>query len=126
MTYLKEVKMAKIKTTAIITTLLGVLSIICIIYDYVIFTDTIYTYNGQLPGSWRLVALGVIPIILFHFSFFVLIIMLFEYLKKQKEIVKEHAKMKMEAEANKTISEIPKKSDSTPELKDEIKYTGGR
>lgn len=118
--------MAKIKTVAIITALLGIISTICIINDYVIFTDTVYSYNGVLPGSWRLVALGVVPIILFHFSFFVLIIMLFDYLKKQKEIVKEHTKMKKEAEAQKSIPEIPLKKDNITEHKEEIKYTGGR
>lgn len=114
--------MGKIKTTAIITVLLGIISTICIIYDYVIFTDTVYTYDGVIPASWRWVALGVIPVVLFHFSFFVLIIMLFDYLKKQKEIVREHAKLKKEAETNKIIPEIPLKTDNKIEPKEEIKF----
>jgi uncharacterized membrane protein len=118
----KEVKMAKIKTVALVTAVMGILSIICIIYDYVIFTDTIYTYDGTLPGSWRLVSLGVIPIILFHFLFFVLVIMLFEYLKKQKEIIKEHTRMK-EVEAKKIVPEITQKDKDKDftEFKKEIK-----
>ena len=118
--------MAKLKTIALVTALLGIISTICVIYDYVILTDTVYMYDATPPATWRWVALGVIPIILFHFSFFVMVIMLFDYLKQQKEIVKENHRMKKELEAKPVPADIQQKKEDLKEQKKEIGYPGQR
>ncbi|MCU7496288.1 MAG: hypothetical protein HF314_02095 [Ignavibacteria bacterium] len=88
--------MLKLKITAIITLILGVISLGWIFYDYLALTDIVYNYGGGLDAKRRVVTLGFIPIILFHFAFFITMYFLFDFLKKQKPVIKEHARLKAE------------------------------
>ncbi|MGE5680147.1 MAG: hypothetical protein ACM34K_04635 [Bacillota bacterium] len=87
--------MWKVKTYAIITLLLGLISIGWVVYDYLALTDIVYTSGIELAGKLKYVTLGFIPIILFHFAFFATMYFLFDYLKKQKPILAEYKQMKL-------------------------------
>lgn len=88
--------MLKLKIAAIITIILGIISLGWIFYDYLALTDIVYQYGSDLESKRRIVTLGFIPIILFHFAFFACMYFLFDFLKEQKTIIKEHARLKAE------------------------------
>lgn len=89
--------MLKLKIAAVITIILGLISLGWIFYDYLALADISYNYGADLVSKRRIVTLGFIPVILFHFAFFGTMYLLFDFLKKQKLIIKEHTKMKAEA-----------------------------
>ncbi|MGE5354372.1 MAG: hypothetical protein ACM3P0_19975 [Acidobacteriota bacterium] len=87
--------MLKLKITAVITVILGLVSLVWIFYDYFALTNIVYNQGQQdLSYMRKTVTLGFIPIILFHFAFFTTMYFLFDFLKKQKPIIKEHARFK--------------------------------
>lgn len=88
--------MLKLKTAAIITIILGLISLVWIFYDYLALVNIVYKYGEDLASERRIVTLGFIPIILFHFAFFATMYFLFDFLKKQKPVIKEHARLKAE------------------------------
>jgi hypothetical protein len=108
--------MWKLKTMAVFTIILGLISLGWIIYDYLALTDIGYNYGADLLSKRRMVTLGVIPIIVFHFSFFATMYFLFEFLKHQKVVIKEHKQFKYDMETLKlqqgTKDIIPKENGS--------------
>lgn len=96
--------MIKIKTLAIITAILGIISLIWVIYDYIALTDLAYNYGQEaiLLEKKRNITMGFIPVLLFHFFFFATVYLLFDYLKQQKS---ERLQLEMELEKQKKISE---------------------
>ena len=100
--------MFKLKLSAIITILIGIVSLLWTIYDYIALTNAVYKYGDNLIDWWRMVSIGFIPIILFHISAFVTIYFLFGYLKKQKEVLKEYKELKLKVEPVKIDTENPK------------------
>jgi hypothetical protein len=99
--------MLKLKISSVITILLGAVSLLWIIYDYIALTNAVYEYGKNLLESWRIVSIGFIPIILFHISAFVTIYFLFGFLKKQKEILKDYKLLKSENKTEKVEEENP-------------------
>lgn len=93
--------MLKLKISSVITILLGIISLLWLVYDYIALTNAVYDYGKNLIDPWRNVSLGFIPIILFHISAFVTIYFLFGYLKTQKEILKEYKQFKLESKTEK-------------------------
>lgn len=99
--------MWKIKTFAVITVLLGIISFGFIIYDYFALTDIVYN-RGEAAGltdKLRIITLGFIPIVLFHAALFVFMYLLFAYLKSQKVFNREYMQLKAEFEKNKTAAD---------------------
>lgn len=88
--------MLKLRITAIITVILGLISLVWIFYDYFALTNIVYNQGQDLTDMRKIVTLGFVPIILFHFAFFTTMYFLFDFLKKQKPIIKEHARLKTE------------------------------
>ena len=88
--------MLKLKIAAVITIILGIISLVWIFYDYMALTDIVYKYGQDLDSKRRIVTLGFIPVILFHFAFFYTMLLLFGFLKTQKPVIKEHARIKAE------------------------------
>lgn len=86
--------MLKLKITAVITLILGLISMVWIFYDYFALTNIVYNPGQDMTDMRKIVTLGFIPIILFHFAFFTTMYFLFDFLKKQKPIIKEHARLK--------------------------------
>ncbi|MGE5497105.1 MAG: hypothetical protein ACM3Q2_03505 [Syntrophothermus sp.] len=99
--------MWKIKTFAIITVLLGIISFGFIVYDYFALTEILYNRgdSAALTEKLRIITLGFIPIVLFHIALFVFIYLLFAYLKAQKTIAKEYMLLKAEFEKNKSAAD---------------------
>jgi hypothetical protein len=97
--------MLKLKISSIITILLGAVSLLWIIYDYIALTNAVYEYGKNLIEPWRIVSIGFIPIILFHISAFVTMYLLFGFLKTQKEILKEYKQLKLESKTWKDKAE---------------------
>jgi hypothetical protein len=100
--------MFKLKFSAVVTILLGIVSLLWTIYDYIALTNAVYKYGDNLMDWWKNVSFGFIPIILFHISAFVTIYFLFGYLKRQKELLKEYTGLKQKAEPVKSGMENPK------------------
>ncbi len=88
--------MLKLRMAAIITTLLGIVSLAWIIYDYILIAA--YSTQENPFGDWKMVSLGFVPIILFHFSFFITMYILFDFLKNHKTVLKENLRLKNENE----------------------------
>ncbi|MGE5431616.1 MAG: hypothetical protein ACM3QX_11115 [Syntrophomonadaceae bacterium] len=96
--------MTKLKIAAVITIILGLISLAWIFYDYFALTNIAYSFNEtltpmrkeELNSMSKIVTLGFIPIILFHFAFFITMYLLFEFLKIQKPFIKENARLKAE------------------------------
>jgi hypothetical protein len=101
--------MLKLKISSVITILLGVISLLWIIYDYIALTNAVYEYGKNLIEPWRIVSIGFIPIILFHISAFVTFYLLFGFLKKQKEILKEYKQLKSGVSKVKAEADNPDK-----------------
>jgi len=90
--------MLKVKISAYISVVIGIVSILWVIYDYVVLANSAYKPEEFYSIVWRNVSLGFIPIVLFHISFFITVYFLFGYLKKQKEIIKEFNQLKNSTE----------------------------
>ena len=97
--------MLKLKISSVITILLGAVSLLWIIYDYIALTNAVYEYGKNLIEPWRIVSIGFIPIILFHISAFVTMYLLFSFLKTQKEILKEYKQLKLDSKTGKDKAE---------------------
>jgi hypothetical protein len=93
--------MLKLKVSSVITILLGVVSLLWIIYDYIALTNAVYEYGKNLIEPWRIVSIGFIPIILFHISAFVTMYLLFAFLKTQKGVLKEYKQLKLDSKTGK-------------------------
>ncbi|MCX6150859.1 MAG: hypothetical protein NTX22_10065 [Ignavibacteriales bacterium] len=102
--------MFKLKISSIITILIGAVSFLWTVYDYIALSNSVALYNkGQnLVDYWRNVSLGFIPIILFHISFFITMYFLFGYLKAQKEILKDYKQLKTKEDLEKKTDGLPK------------------
>ncbi|HEX2866868.1 MAG TPA: hypothetical protein VHO03_07485 [Ignavibacteriales bacterium] len=105
--------MLKLKIAAIITIVLGVISLVWIFYDYFALTNIVYNQGQDLSYMRKIVTLGFIPIILFHFAFFATMYFLFDFLKKQKPVIKEHARLKAEEQKNEQLKAGQPKTDQT-------------
>lgn len=103
----QEAFMIKLKISSVITIILGAVSLLWIIYDYVALTNAVYEYGKNLIEPWRIVSIGFIPITLFHISAFITFYLLFGFLKKQKEIIKEYKQLKSESGTEKTEGKNP-------------------
>lgn len=95
--------MLKLKIAAVITVILGLISLVWIFYDYFALTNIVYDQGQDLTYMRKIVTLGFIPIILFHFAFFITMYFLFDFLKKQKSVIKEHARLKAEQQKNEQL-----------------------
>ncbi len=95
--------MLKLKIGAYISTILGTVSILWIIYDYIILTNTAYKPEDFYSVAWRNVSLGFVPIVLFHISAFITMYFLFGYIRKQKELLKAKPDSKNQKEDEKTV-----------------------
>ena len=93
--------MVKVRISAVISVILGIISLAWVIYDYIAVNDIVYTFGENLTQR-RYVTLGFIPIILFHFFFFLTIYFVFDFLKSQKAIIKEHKQQQSQLEQIKT------------------------
>ncbi len=85
--------MLKLKLGAYISGILGTVSILWVIYDYVILTNAVYKPEDFYSVVWRNISLGFVPIVLFHISVFITLYLLFNYLKNQKELLKVNTNM---------------------------------
>lgn len=90
--------MLKLRISAIITILLGLISFGWVVYDYVALADIMYNYGTDPTPKQHTVTIGFIPIILFHVAFFITMYFLFDFLKNHKQLVKEHKKEHLELE----------------------------
>lgn len=90
--------MIKLTISAVITTLLGIISLVWVIYDYIALADITYNYGMDPTPKQHSVTLGFIPIILFHVAFFVTMYFLFAFLKEHKGLSKEYKKEHLELE----------------------------
>jgi|GEM_PF-3847658 len=90
--------MIKLRISAIITILLGIVSLIWVIYDYIALADIMYNYGVDPISKQHSVMLGFIPIILFHVAFFITMYFLFVFLKDHKHLTKEFKKEHLELE----------------------------
>lgn len=90
--------MLKLRISAIITILLGIVSLVWVIYDYIALADIMYNYSIDPGPKQHSVTLGFIPIILFHVAFFITMYFLFAFLKDHKMLTKEYKKEHLELE----------------------------
>jgi hypothetical protein len=74
--------MKKLKTYAIVSFMLGIMSVAAIIFSHLALTDI---WHGEPnPGTeWKVVQIGFAFIILFHISVFLTLYNLFSFLKKE-------------------------------------------
>lgn len=106
--------MIKLKISAIITILLGIVSFGWIIYDYIALADILYNYNTDPSPKQHAVTLGFIPIILFHIAFFITMYLLFIFLKEHKLLTREHKKQHVELENFRSEKEKLEKKNPQP------------
>jgi|WetSurMetagenome_2_1015567.scaffolds.fasta_scaffold150655_2 hypothetical protein len=99
--------MFKLKLSAVITILIGIVSLVWTVYDYIALTNAVYNYGQNLIDWWRIVSYGFIPVVLFHISAFVTIYFLFGYLKQQKKILKESKQLKAESGSSEDDTKNP-------------------
>jgi hypothetical protein len=109
--------MWKLKIFAIVTVILGIISLGWVIYDYLALTDISYNIGNDLVFKRRTVTMGFIPILLFHFFFFATMYLLFDFLKGQKILIKEHKQLVTELENQKAEKEIKGKVEKEKDIK---------
>lgn len=90
--------MTKLRVSAIITILLGLVSFGWVVYDYIALADIMYNYGTDPSPKQHSVTIGFIPIILFHVAFFITMYFLFDFLKEHKKLTKDYKKEHLELE----------------------------
>lgn len=77
--------MKKLKYCAIISSIIGVISFLWLILDFLALTD-VWHGEPDLQVEWMIVSYGFIPHLLFYFSIIVTFVFLFSMLRKNKEV----------------------------------------
>ena len=74
----------KLKTSATTTLILGLLSISWIAIDYLALKSIWQNEKVNLSFEWIIVLVSAVPIIIFHFSFFITLYYLFRFIRKYR------------------------------------------
>jgi hypothetical protein len=98
----------KLKISALFTVVLGIISLVWIFYDYLALADIAYRHGGEveLMTKQRMVTIGFIPIILFHFAFFLTMYFLLDYFRQHKQLLLDNKKLKEEVTERKMAGQI--------------------
>jgi hypothetical protein len=76
--------MKTLKISAIVTLILGVISLLWLVADFAALTDIWHNNEPNLDAEWWVVSRGFIPLTLFHLSTLVTLFVLFNKLRKQQ------------------------------------------